>query len=99
MLAGKGAKCTVVGTTVPTLILKLIFVTRGALLLLMTVFLITVFCCVVRLTLALAFDEDEDADEAFEPLVSAFPLALLADLASAVSGAEAALESPLPAVE
>src|SRR3569832_2605026 len=99
MLAGNGAKRTEVGTTVPTLTLKLTLVTRGALLLLMTVFLITVFCCVVRLTVALALAEDEEADEAFASLESDLPVVLLADLASALFGDEAAFESPEPAVE
>src|SRR3569832_885702 len=98
MLAGSGAKRTLVGTSVPPLTLKLTLVTRGALLLFMTVFLITVFCCVVRLTVALALAEDEDADEAFEPWVAALPAALLAELASALFGDEAAFESPEPAV-
>src|SRR5689334_23099000 len=104
MVSGTGAKRTEVGTTVPTLTLKLTLVTRGALLLLMTVFLISVFCCVVRLTVALAFDEDDDADEAFEPvpLVPAWfdlPEVPLAEFALALSGEVSALELPLPAVE
>src|SRR3569832_1968157 len=99
MLAGSGAKRTLVGTTVPTLTLKLTLGTRGALLLLMTVFLITVFCCVVRLTVALALADDEDADEALESLASDLPVVLLADLASALFGDDAAFEAPEPAVE
>src|SRR5947209_4519051 len=61
IVGGTGAKCTVGGTAVPILMLKLTFCTRGALLL-TTVLRISVFCCVVRLTVAFAEAElDEEA--------------------------------------
>jgi hypothetical protein len=69
MVFGTGANCTDAGTAVPTPILKFTLDARGALLLLIIVWRISVFCWTVRLTVALAEAEaDEELDDdAFEP--------------------------------